>query len=119
MHAQAQSREALLESLNEILREALEFSRQAALEAAGPGAEELALILCGVEICFVTSLALAVNIGGRAPTIHDRGIDHRIFAAQFRTIPKQRHYLRRKRLRILDCLFHDKRCECFIWRQSA
>ena len=47
VNAQEQSREALLESLREALREALEFNRQDALEAAGPGprAEELALLL--------------------------------------------------------------------------
>ncbi len=45
VNAQEQSREALLESLREVLREALEFNRQDALEAAGPGAEELALLL--------------------------------------------------------------------------
>jgi predicted RNase H-like HicB family nuclease len=45
VNAQEPSREALLESLSEILREALAFSRQDALEAAGPGAEEFALIL--------------------------------------------------------------------------
>lgn len=45
VNAQEQSREALLESLREILHEALEFNRKDALEAAGPGAEELALIL--------------------------------------------------------------------------
>ena len=45
MNAQEQSREALLDSLRQILREALEFNRQDALKAAGPGAEELALIL--------------------------------------------------------------------------
>jgi predicted RNase H-like HicB family nuclease len=45
VNAQEQSREALLESLREVLREALKFNRQDALEAAGPGAEELALLL--------------------------------------------------------------------------
>lgn len=45
VNAQEQSREALLASLREVLREALEFNRQDALEAAGPGAEELALLL--------------------------------------------------------------------------
>ena len=45
VNAQEESREALLESLREILREALEFNRHDALEAAGPGAEELALLL--------------------------------------------------------------------------
>jgi predicted RNase H-like HicB family nuclease len=45
VNAQEPSREALLESLREILREALEFNHQDALEAAGPGADELALIL--------------------------------------------------------------------------
>jgi predicted RNase H-like HicB family nuclease len=45
VNAQEQSREALLESLREVLREALEFNRQDALKAAGPGAEELVLIL--------------------------------------------------------------------------
>ena len=45
VNAQEQSREALMESLREILREALEFNRHDALEAAGPGAEELVLVL--------------------------------------------------------------------------
>jgi len=45
VNAQEASREELLESLREVLREALEFNRKDALEAAGPGAEELALIL--------------------------------------------------------------------------
>ncbi len=45
VNAQAASREALLESLKDVLREALEFNRMDALEAAGPGAEELALTL--------------------------------------------------------------------------
>ena len=45
VNAQEQSREALLESLREVLREALELNRQDALEAAGPGAEELCLSL--------------------------------------------------------------------------
>ena len=45
VNAQEQSREALLESLRDVLREALAFNRQDALEAAGPGAEELSLIL--------------------------------------------------------------------------
>jgi predicted RNase H-like HicB family nuclease len=45
VNAQEQSCEALLESLREVLREALEFNRHDALEAAGPGAEELALLL--------------------------------------------------------------------------
>jgi len=45
VNAQEQSREALLDSLREVLREALEFNRQDALDAAGPGAVELALIL--------------------------------------------------------------------------
>ena len=45
VNAQEQRREDLLESQREILREALELNRQDALEAAGTGAEELALIL--------------------------------------------------------------------------
>ena len=45
VNAQEESREALLVSLREILREVLEFIRQDALEAAGPGADELALFL--------------------------------------------------------------------------
>jgi predicted RNase H-like HicB family nuclease len=45
VNAQEVSREALLEALREVLREALDFNRQDALEAAGPGAEELALNL--------------------------------------------------------------------------
>jgi hypothetical protein len=45
VNAQEQSREALLETLKVSLREALGFNRQDALKAAGPGAEELALIL--------------------------------------------------------------------------
>jgi predicted RNase H-like HicB family nuclease len=45
VNAQEQRREDFMESLREILREALELDCQDALEAAGPGAEELALIL--------------------------------------------------------------------------
>ena len=45
VNAQEQSREALMESLREVLREALEFNRQDALAVAGPGAEEITLIL--------------------------------------------------------------------------
>ena len=45
VNAQEQSREALLDSLRQILREALELNRQDALNTAGPGAEELDLIL--------------------------------------------------------------------------
>lgn len=45
VNAQEQSREQLLESLRLMLREALEFNRSEALEAAGPGSEELALSL--------------------------------------------------------------------------
>ncbi len=45
VNAQEESREALLQSLRVVLREALEFNRQDALDAAGPGAEALALIL--------------------------------------------------------------------------
>jgi predicted RNase H-like HicB family nuclease len=43
--AQEHSLEELLESLRQVLREALEFNRLDALEAAGPGSEELALSL--------------------------------------------------------------------------
>jgi hypothetical protein len=43
--AQEFSREELLESLRDVLREALAFNRIEALEAAGPGAEELLLSL--------------------------------------------------------------------------
>jgi hypothetical protein len=45
VNAQETSREAILESLRDVLREALEFNRLDALESAGPGAEELALNL--------------------------------------------------------------------------
>jgi predicted RNase H-like HicB family nuclease len=45
VNAQEQSRETLLESIREVLREALELNRQDGLEAAGPGAEELCLSL--------------------------------------------------------------------------
>jgi predicted RNase H-like HicB family nuclease len=45
VNAQEASREELLELLRVVLREALEFNRKDALEAAGPGAEELSLIL--------------------------------------------------------------------------
>ena len=45
VNAQEASREELLESLRDVLREALEFNRNEALEAAGPGAEELMLSL--------------------------------------------------------------------------
>ena len=43
--AQEFSREELRESLRDVLREALAFNRIEALEAAGPGAEELLLSL--------------------------------------------------------------------------
>ena len=39
VNAQEQSREALLESLREVLHESLEFNRQDALISAGPRAE--------------------------------------------------------------------------------
>ena len=42
VNAQEESREALLESLRVVLREALELNRSEALEAAGPAYEELA-----------------------------------------------------------------------------
>jgi hypothetical protein len=45
VNAQEHSRKELPESLRQILREALEFNRLDALEAAGPGSEELALSL--------------------------------------------------------------------------
>ena len=45
VNAQERSRDKLLESLRQVLREALEFNRIEALEAAGPGSEELALSL--------------------------------------------------------------------------
>ena len=45
VNAQEASREELLESLRDVLREALEFNRNEALGAAGPGAEELMLSL--------------------------------------------------------------------------
>jgi predicted RNase H-like HicB family nuclease len=45
VNAQEHSREELLESLKQVLREALEFNRSEALKAAGPGSEELALSL--------------------------------------------------------------------------
>jgi predicted RNase H-like HicB family nuclease len=45
VNAQEHSREELLESLRQVLREALEFNRLDALEAAGPGSEELSLSL--------------------------------------------------------------------------
>ena len=45
VNAQEHSREELLESLRQVLREALEFNRLDALEAAGPVSEELALNL--------------------------------------------------------------------------
>ncbi len=38
VNVQEQSREALLKSLKEVLREALEFNCQDAFDAAGPGA---------------------------------------------------------------------------------
>lgn len=45
VNAQEQSREQLLESLRLVLREAREFNREEARQAAGPGYEELALTL--------------------------------------------------------------------------
>jgi predicted RNase H-like HicB family nuclease len=45
VNAQEQSREALLDSLRVVLREALELNRSEALEAAGPAYVELAFTL--------------------------------------------------------------------------
>ena len=45
VNAQERSRDKLLESLRQVLREALEFNRSEALEATGPGSEDLALSL--------------------------------------------------------------------------
>ena len=45
VNAQEESREALLESLRVVMREALELNRSEALEAAGPAYEELAFTL--------------------------------------------------------------------------
>jgi len=45
MSTQVAGRQTHQESLRGVLLEALEFNRQDALEAAGPGTEELALIL--------------------------------------------------------------------------
>ena len=45
VNAQETTREELLQSLKDVLREAVEFNRMDALEAAGPGAEELLLSL--------------------------------------------------------------------------
>jgi predicted RNase H-like HicB family nuclease len=45
VNAQEYTREELLASLRLVLREALEFNRNEALDAAGPGSEELALSL--------------------------------------------------------------------------
>ena len=45
VNAQEQSRDELLASLRLVLREALELNREEALQAAGPGFEELAFTL--------------------------------------------------------------------------
>jgi predicted RNase H-like HicB family nuclease len=45
VNAQEPTRDDLLVSLRQALREALEFNRNEALDAAGPGYEELALSL--------------------------------------------------------------------------
>ena len=45
MNAQERSRDALLASLRVVLREALEFNREEARQAAGPSYEELAFTL--------------------------------------------------------------------------
>ena len=45
VNAQEHTREELLASLRLVLLEALEFNRNEALDAAGPGSEELALSL--------------------------------------------------------------------------
>jgi predicted RNase H-like HicB family nuclease len=116
VNAQEQSREALLESLREVLREALNFNREDALAAAGPGAEELALILWSVEICFVTSVAMAVNSWERVGTTHGGGTHHKIFVAQFRAILKSRNYWWGKSARILVYLRHELRRGYFIWQ---
>jgi predicted RNase H-like HicB family nuclease len=45
VNPQERTRDELLASLRKVLREALEFNRLEALDAAGPGCEELALTL--------------------------------------------------------------------------
>ena len=52
VNAQERSRDKLPESLRQVLREALEFNRIEALEAAGPGSEDLALSLGNAGIGF-------------------------------------------------------------------
>jgi predicted RNase H-like HicB family nuclease len=116
VNAQEESREALLESLREILREALEFNRQDALEAAGPGAEELALVLWSVEICFATSAAIVVKSWGKVVTIHGDGTHLEIFVVRFRAILKSRNCLYRRSAKILVFHRHDIRSRWFIQR---
>ncbi len=66
VNAQETSREALLESLREVPREALEFNRLDAFEAAGQGGEELALNLSSAGTCFGISASTAANRGRQA-----------------------------------------------------
>jgi predicted RNase H-like HicB family nuclease len=61
VNAQERSRDKLLESLRQVLREALEFNRIEALEAAGPGSEDLALNLANAGIGFAIATTTAAN----------------------------------------------------------
>ena len=61
VNAQERSRDKLLESLRQVLREALEFNRIEALEAAGPGSGDLALSLGNAGIGFGISTTTAAS----------------------------------------------------------
>ncbi|MFM1902010.1 MAG: hypothetical protein RLZZ216_2586 [Cyanobacteriota bacterium] len=61
VNAQEHTREELLASLRQALREALEFNRLEALEAAGSGYEEHALPLSNDGICCAISTRMAAS----------------------------------------------------------
>lgn len=92
VNAQEHSREKLLESLRQVLREAREFNRIEALEAAGPGSEEFTLSLGNAGIGFGISATTAASFYGKAATIHGGGTQSRIAVARSRAIPKSTSY---------------------------
>jgi predicted RNase H-like HicB family nuclease len=69
VNCQEETRDALLESLRVTLREALQFNRSDALEAAGNNYEELELGVWSAAIWFGTSNHQVVNYFGKAAVI--------------------------------------------------
>ena len=108
VNAQERSRDKLLESLRQVLREALEFNRIEALEAAGPGSEDLALSLGNAGIGFGISTTTAASFSGKAATLHGGGTQFRIAEARSRAIPRSTTCWPAKTSRTWACLHYKE-----------